>query len=223
MVTQAQISYSVYQRMKQSAAIRRKGSDYFKPFWKTKKGHWKLVYPGIDEIEGMRCRITVKCLDCGVVIERPVGDWLVYRNFRGCSSCRGKGLAPVLQIAEQLESSGFKLLEKEKSKRDAYYKIRHEKCHQVFVKRSGTIGSFLSHGARCPICLNKSLPKDIIRIRLAHVNGGVKYTELSEQAHYALRTVEQAASGWEGDEQTFKYIADVAERIAKEESDDKVD
>jgi hypothetical protein len=62
-------------------------AEWLKPFWKTKKGHWKLIYPGIDEIEGLNCMLTVECLDCGAILMRKAHHWLVDRNQFGCSNC----------------------------------------------------------------------------------------------------------------------------------------
>ncbi|AZA16442.1 MAG: hypothetical protein DF199_03505 [Lactobacillus delbrueckii subsp. lactis] len=103
MVTQDQISYDFYQHVKENAAKRKHKADYFKPFWETKKGHWKLIYPDIDDIEGANCMLTVQCLDCGEILMRDARRWLVDGNRFGCSNCFAhRGVASIQFVSERL-------------------------------------------------------------------------------------------------------------------------
>lgn len=216
MVTQAQISYDFYQRVRENAAKRKHKADYFKPFWKTKKGHWKLIYPDIDEIEGANCMLTVQCLDCGVVIQRDARRWLVDSNRRGCGNCRYRGR--VLEKAKAIEKQGFKVLSMDKFKRNyRIYTIKCPKCGLVFEQWGCNLKRWIKNGAKCPGCLNtEKLPPDVIRIRKACVEAGITYEKLGEKANYSRARVGCIASGFGYNEKTAKYIADVAEKIAKE-------
>lgn len=196
-------------------AIKHK-ADYFKPFWKTKKGHWKLIYPGIDEIEGLNCMLTVECLDCGAIIMRDARRWLVDRNQFGCSNCyahRG-----VTQKIKMLEARGFEVLSTEKSKGNfRIYTMRCPKCGLIFDQWSSNLGRWMQHGAKCPACSkNGKLPPDAVRIRKACIKTGMTYLELGEKTNYSESRVRNIANGIAYNEDTAKHIADVAEKIAKE-------
>lgn len=216
MVTQAQISHDFYQRVKENAAKRKHKADYFKPFWKTKKGHWKLIYPDIDEIEGSNCMLTVQCLDCGVVIQRDARRWLVDGNQCGCRNCRHRGR--VVEKVKAIESQGFKVESMDKFKRNyRIYAIRCPKCGLVFEQWGCNLKRWIKNGAKCPGCLNKSdLPPDAVRIRKACIEGGITYLELGEEVNYSGGRVGCIANGFNYNEETAKYIADVAEKMVKD-------
>ena len=56
-----------------------------------KAGHWKILYPGIDDIVRLRTKITVKCLDCGVTRTIGLQSWISPANIdRGCPNCANK-------------------------------------------------------------------------------------------------------------------------------------
>lgn len=191
-------------------------ADWFKPFWKTKKGHWKLIYPGIDEIEGLNCMLTVQCLDCGTVIMRDAHHWLVDKNQSGCSNCyahRG-----VTQKIKMLEARGFEVLSTEKSKGNfRIYTMRCPKCGLIFDQWSSNLRRWMQHGAKCPACSkNGKLHPDAVRIRKACIKTGMTYLELGEKANYSESRVRNIANGIAYNEYTAKRIADAAEKIAKE-------
>ena len=222
MVTQAQISYDFYQRVRENAAKRKHKADYFKPFWKTKKGHWKLIYPDIDEIEGANCMLTVQCLDCGVVIMRDARRWLVDRNQRGCKNCRA--YSRVVENAKAIEARGFKALSMDKFKRNhRIYKIECPKCGLVFEQLDCNIKRWIKNGTKCPGCLNKDLPLNAIRIRKARTEGGMTYSELGKKVGYSGSRVKNIANNVSYSEEVAKFIADTAERMVKDKHNDKMD
>lgn len=216
MVTQAQISHDFYQHVKENAAKRKHKADYFKPFWKTKKGHWKLIYPDIDEIEGSNCVLTVQCLDCGAVIRRDVRRWLVDSNQRGCRNCRA--YSRVIENAKAIEARGFRVLSTDKFKRKCrIYTMKCPNCGLVFEQWSSNLKRWINDGAKCPGCLNNGgLPPDAVRIRKACIEARMTYAELAKKANYSSNRLACIASGFNYNEETAKYIADVAEKIAKE-------
>lgn len=190
-------------------------ADWFKPFWKTKKGHWKLIYPGIDEIEGLNCMLTVQCLDCGAVIMRTARKWLVDNNQFGCSECfahRG-----VDQKIKTLEAWGFEVLSAEVKGKFRIYTMKCPKCGLVFTQWGNNLGRWMKHGAKCPACSKKGkLPPDAVRIRKACIEARITYLELGEKANYSESRVRNIANGLVYNEETAKRIADVAEKIVKE-------
>ena len=223
MVTQAQISHDFYQRLKENASARKHKADYFKPFWKAKKGHWKLIYPGIDEIEGLNCMLMVQCLDCGAVIMRKAGQWLVNDNQRGCRNCRT--YSRVIEKVKALEAQGFKVLSTDKFKAgNRIYTMRCPICGLVFEQFGCNLKRWIKNGAKCPGCLNKSdLPPDVVRLRKACIEAGMTYAKLAEKVNYSGGRVGCIANGFNYNEETAKHIADVAERIVKEKRNDKMD
>lgn len=217
MVTQAQISHDFYQRVRENAAKRKHKSDYFKPFWKTKKGHWKLIYPDIDDIEGSNCTLTVQCLDCGVVIMSDARRFLVDRNQRGCRNCHA--YSRVVKNAKTIEARGFKALSIDKFKRNhRVYTIKCQKCGLVFERLDCNIRRWIKNGAKCPGCLNKDLPLNAIRIRKARIEAGVTYSELGEKVGYSGSRVKNIANNVSYSEEVAKFIADTAERIVEEKT-----
>ena len=215
MVTQAQISHDFYQHVKENAAKRKHKADYFKPFWKTKKGHWKLIYPDIDDIEGSNCMLTVQCLDCGAVIQRDARRWLVDRNQRGCRNCRD--YSRVVENAKAIEARGFKVLSTDKFKRNhRVYTIKCQKCGMAFEQLDCNLRRWIKNGAKCPGCLNKDLPLNAIRIRKARTEAGLTYSELGEKVGYSGSRVKSIANNISYSEEVAEFIADAAERIAKE-------
>ena len=216
MVTQAQISHDFYQHVKENAAKRKHKADYFKPFRKTKKGHWKLIYPDIDEIEGGNCMLTVQCLDCGGVIQRDARRWLVDSNQRGCRNCRT--YSHVIEKVKALEARGFEVLSTAKFKgKFRIYTMRCPNCGLVFDQWGCNLKRWIKDGAKCPGCLNSDkLPPDAVRIRKACVEAGITYAELAKKVNYSYNRLACIASGFGYNEETAKYIADVAEKIAKD-------
>ncbi len=190
-------------------------ADYFRPFWKTKKGHWKLIYPSIDEIEGLNCMLTVQCLDCGEIIMRTAHQWLVNNNQFGCSNCyahRG-----VSKKVKALEAQGFEVLSAEVKGKFRIYTMKCPKCGLVFNQWGNNLGRWMKHGAKCPACLNgRKLPPDAVRIRKACIEAKMTYLDLGEKANYCESRVRNIANGLVYNEGTGKRIADAAERIAKE-------
>ena len=54
-----------------------------------KAGHWKVIYPAIEDIVRIRTKITVKCLDCGVTRTIGLQSWISPANIhRGCPNCK---------------------------------------------------------------------------------------------------------------------------------------
>ncbi|MBT9022228.1 helix-turn-helix domain-containing protein [Lactobacillus delbrueckii subsp. bulgaricus] len=195
-------------------AIKHK-ADYFKPFWKTKKGNWRLIYPGIDEIEGLNCMLTVECLDCGAVIMRDARRWLVDGNRFGCSNCYAhRGVAQKIKM---LEAQGFEVLSTKVKRKSRVYTMKCPKCGLVFNQWGSNLGRWMQHGAKCPACSkNGKLPPDAVRIRKACIKTGMTYLELGEKANYSESRVRNIANGLIYNEDTAKRIADAAEKIAKE-------
>lgn len=189
--------------------------DYFKPFWKTKKGNWKLIYPGIDEIEGLNCMLTVQCLDCGAVMMRDAHHWLVDKNQFGCSNCYAhRGVAKKVK---KLEAQGFKVLSTEVKGKFRVYTMECPNCGLVFNQWGSNLGRWMQHGAKCPSCSkNGKLPPDAVRIRKACIEARITYLELGEKSNYCESRVRNIANGIAYNEETAKRIADVAERIVKE-------
>ncbi len=214
MVTQAQISHDFYQRLKENAVKRKHKADYFKPFWKTKKGHWKLIYPGIDEIEGLNCMLTVQCLDCGAVLMRNARHWLIDRNRCGCSNCRDhRGVAEKVKA---IEKQGFEVLSAEVKGKLRVYTMKCPKCGVVFSKSVSKLGRWIKHGAKCPGCLNKNLPPDAVRIRKARIEGGMTYLDIAEKASYSESRVRNIANNIDYNTEVAKHIADAAKKIVKD-------
>ncbi|MFK5641139.1 multiprotein-bridging factor 1 family protein [Lactobacillus delbrueckii subsp. bulgaricus] len=190
-------------------------ADWFKPFWKTKKGHWKLIYPGIDEIEGLNCMLTVECLDCGAVIMRTAHHWLVNNNQFGCSNCfANRGVARKIRM---LEAHGFGVLSTKVKGKYRIYTMKCPKCGLVFNQWGNNLGRWMKHGAKCPACSKSGkLPPDAVRIRKACIEAGITYLELGEKANYSESRVRNIANGLAYNEETAKRIGDIAEKIAKE-------
>lgn len=190
-------------------------ADWFKPFWETKKGHWKLIYPGIDEIEGLNCMLTVECLDCGAVIMRDAHHWLVDNNQFGCNNCFAhRGVAHKVKM---LEEQGFEVLSTKVKGKFRIYTMKCPKCGLVFNQWGNNLGRWKKHGAKCPACSkNGKLPPDAVRIRKACIEAGITYLELGEKANYSESRVRNIANGLVYNKETAKHIADVAEKIAKE-------
>lgn len=190
-------------------------ADWFKPFWETKKGHWKLIYPGIDEIEGLNCMLTVECLDCGAVIMRDAHHWLVDNNQFGCSNCFAQ--RGVAQKVKNLEAHGFEVLSAKVKDKFRIYTMKCPKCGLVFTQWVNNLKRWMERGAKCPGCLGGGkLPPDAVRIRKACIKTGMTYLELGEKASYSESRVRNIANGIAYNEFTAKRIADVAERIANE-------
>lgn len=191
-------------------------AEWFKPFWKTKKGHWKLIYPDIDDIEGAKCMLTVQCLDCGEIIMRKAYHWLVYNNRFGCSNCfahRG-----VDQKVKMLEAQGFKVLSTEVKGKFRIYTMKCKNCGLIFEQWGANLGRWLKNGGKCPACSKngRKLPPDAVRIRKACIEAKMTYLELGEKVNYSESRVRNLANGLVYNEETSKRIADVAEKIAKE-------
>lgn len=215
MVTQDQISYDFYQHVKENAAKRKHKADYFKPFWETKKGHWKLIYPDIDDIEGANCMLTVQCLDCGEILMRDAHHWLVDGNRFGCSNCFAhRGVAKKVKA---LEAQGFEVLSTEKFKgKFRIYTMKCQNCGLIFEQWGTNLGRWIKGGAKCPACLNNDkLPHDAVRIRKACIEAGMTYLELGEKTNYSSNRISCIATGFNYNEETAKYIADIAEQMVK--------
>lgn len=197
-------------------------ADYFKPFWEAKKGHWKLIYPGIDEIEGLNCMLTVQCLDCGAIMMRNARHWLIDHNQSGCSNCfahRG-----VAQKIEMLEAQGFEVLSTKVNSGLRVYTMQCPDCGLVFNQWVSNLERWIKKGAKCPACSkNGKLPSDAVRIRKACYEARMTYLELGEKTNYCESRVRNIANGLAYNEDTAKRIADVAERIAKEQNNDQMD
>ena len=189
-------------------------ADWFKPFWETKKGHWKLIYPGIDEIEGLNCMLTVECLDCGAVIMRKAHHWLVDNNQFRCNNCFAhRGVAQKVKL---LEAQGFEVLSTKVKGKFRVYTMKCPKCGLVFNQWGNNLGRWTKHGAKCPACSkNGELPPDAVRIRKACIEAGMTYLELGEKANYSESRVRNIANGLVYNEETAKYIADIAEQMVK--------
>lgn len=119
---------------------------------------------------------------------------------------------------QEIEAQGFKVLSADKFKRHCrIYTMRCQKCGLVFDQWINNIGRWIKNGAKCPGCLNKGeLPPDAVRIRKACIEAGITYLELGEEAGYSDSRVTDIANGHKYSEETAKYIADVAEKMAKE-------
>lgn len=196
-------------------------SDYFKSFWESKEGHWELIYPDFDEIEGLRCKLTVKCLDCGKTYMVETWNWLIYSNQYGCSNCFWR--RAVARKVKTIEGYGYDVLsaEAQDKHRNRIYKIKCQKCGQTFGKSNANLASWFNHGANCPVCrkndyVSKKLPSNAMRIRRVCAKYGIKYEEISERAHYDSKYVANIAAGRYCNSKGAEYIADVAEGMAKE-------
>lgn len=68
---------------------KRLGNDEIRQRFAKKAGHWQVVYPSIDEIEILKSRATVKCLDCGQETDVDLANF-IGRDFfkRGCTNCK---------------------------------------------------------------------------------------------------------------------------------------
>lgn len=197
-------------------------ADWFKPFWKSKKGNWELIYPDIEDVKGMNCMLTVKCLDCGAVMMRNANHWLVQRNQNGCENCcRHRVVAMKVKV---LEEQGFEVLLTEKTRKgQRIYTMRCPNCGLIFDKYNTNLGRWIKNGAKCMACLKNGtspesedeLPPDAVRIRKACIEGGMTYSKLAEKIHYARSRVAHIAQGRGYNEETAKYIADAAEEIAR--------
>lgn len=194
-------------------------ADYFKPFWKTKKGNWELIYPDAEDIKGCNCMLTVKCLDCGAVFMRDAYHWLIQRNQSGCSNCfahRG-----VAQKIEAIEEQGFEVLSAEKAKREGrIYTMMCRNCGLIFEQYGKNIGRWIKNGAKCRACMKNGaspeLPPDAVRIRKACVEAGLTYSKLAQKVHYSSIRIAYIATGHNYNQEVAKYIADIAEEMAKE-------
>lgn len=190
-------------------------ADWFKPFWKTKKGRWKLIYPGIDEIEGLNCMLTVECLDCGAILMRDAHHWLVDNNQFGCSTCFAQ--RGVAQKVKLLEAQGFEVLSAEVKGKFRVYTIECPKCGLIFDQWGPNLKRWIKHGAKCPGCLNKDeLPPDAVRIRKACIEAKITYLDLGEKANYSESRVRNIANGLIYNEETAKHIAEIAEKMVKD-------
>lgn len=206
-------------KMRQVAKEHARGPEFFRPYWETKKGHWELIYPDFDDIKGWNCYLTVKCLDCGHEFMRKAGFWLVINNGCGCDNCNRT--ESIDRSVKLLESKGFDVLDTSTTEKGTrIYKIKCRKCGENFRKKRSNFSGWLAHGAKCPICLGKSFPPDVMKIRKLHNKFGITYKELSERAHYAYAFVMDIARGVKGADETVKLLADVAEEMAKEKSKD---
>lgn len=192
-----------------------RGPEFFRPYWETKKGHWELIYPDFDDIKGWNCYLTVKCLDCGHEFMRKAGFWLVFNNGCGCDNCNRT--ESIDRNVKLLESKGFDVLDASTTEKGTrIYKIKCRKCGENFRKKRSDFSNWLAHGTECPICLGKSLPPDVFKIRKLHNKFGLTYRELSERAHYAYGFVMDVARGAKGADETVKRLADIALEMAKE-------
>ena len=190
-------------------------ADYFKPFWESKKGNWELIYHDIEDIKGCNCMLTVKCLDCGVVIQRDARRWLVDSNQRGCRNCRTYNR--VIEKVKALEARGFEVLSTAKFKgKFRIYTMRCPNCGLVFDQWGCNLKRWIKDGAKCPGCLNNGeLPPDAVRIRKACIEARMTYAELAEKANYSYNRLACIASGINYSKEAAKYIADIAEEIAR--------
>lgn len=197
-----------------------KGPDFFRPYWKTKKGHWELIYPDFDDIRGYKCNLTVKCLDCGQTFIRPAGLWLVSCNKNGCSNCAKMKLA--MPNVKLIQSKGFDVdASKTNKKRGRIYKIKCPKCGETFVRMSRNLHPWLRRGAICPVCMGKRFPPDIMKIRKLRNRYGFTYLQLSERANYSYKFVMNIVAGFRQPKETVKFLADVAEQMAKEKEHER--
>ena len=217
MKTPSELFWEQTERMRQVAKERARGPEFFKPYWETKKGNWELIYPDFDDIKGWSCYLTVKCLDCGHEFLCKAGCWLVINNDCGCANCnRTKS---VERNAKLFESKGFDVLDAsttDKRSGSRIYRFKCRKCGEEFQKKGNNFNNWLAHGTKCPICLGKSFPPDIMKIRKLHNKFGITYKQLSERAHYSYEFVMNVVRGAEGTDETIKSLADVAEEMAKE-------
>ena len=83
-------------------------------------------------------------------------------------------------------------------------------------KKGNNFNNWLAHGTKCPICLGKSFPPDMMKIRKLHNKFGFTYKELSKRAHYSYQFVMDIVRGAKGTDETIKLLADIAEEMAKE-------
>lgn len=215
MKTQSEWFCEQTERMRQVAKERARGPEFFRPYWETKKGHWELIYPDFDDIRGYKCNLIVKCLDCGQTFMRPAGLWLVACNENGCSNCAKMKLA--MPNVKLIQSKGFDVdASKTDKKRGRIYKIKCPKCGETFVRMSRNLHPWLRRGAICPVCMGKSFPPNIMKIRKLSHRFGFTYLELSERANYDYKFVMNIVSGHRQPKETIKLLADVAEEMAKE-------
>lgn len=223
MVTQDQISHDFYQRVKENAAARKHKADYFKPFWKTKKGNWELIYPDIEDVKGLNCMLTVKCLDCGAVFMRNAYHWLIQGNQNGCDNCYRRRV--VAMKVKALEAQGFEVVSAEKTRHgQRIYTMRCRNCGLVFEQYGKNIGRWIRNGSKCMACLKNvaspksedKLPPDAVRIRKACIESRTTYSELAEKVHYSKSRVVGIAQGHHYSQEVAKLIADAAEEMVKD-------
>lgn len=175
--------------------------------------------PGIlhfEDIKGLNCTLTVKCLDCGTVFMRNANHWLVQRNQSCCDNCYRR--RAVAMKVKALEEQGFEVLSTEKTRHgQRIYTVRCPNCGLVFDQWGCNLKRWIKNGAKCPGCLGGGkLPPDAVRIRKACIEAGITYLELGEEVNYSDGRVGCIANGFNYNEETAKYIADVAEKIAKD-------
>ena len=97
-------------------------------------------------------------------------------------------------------------------------------CGLVFEQFGCNLRRWIKNGANCPGCLGGGkLPPDAVRIRKACIESGMTYLELGEEVNYSGGRIGCIANGFNYNEETAKRIADVAERIAREKHNDKMD
>lgn len=197
--------------------------DWFESFWKTKKGNWKLIYPDIEDIRGLNCMLTVKCLDCGAVMTRSANHWLIQRNQNGCDNCYRRRV--VAMKVKVLEEQGFEVLSTQKTRKgQRIYTMRCPNCGLIFNKYNSHLGRWIRNGGKCMACLRNGtttesedkLPPDAVRIRKACIEAGLTYSKLAEKVHYSRSRVVNIAQGHHYSQEVAKYIADAAEEIARE-------
>lgn len=204
-----------------SQAIMHRG-DWFKPFWESKKGNWELIYPDIEDVKGMNCMLTVKCLDCGAVFMRDANHWLIQGNQNGCDNCCRHRV--VAMKVKALEEQGFEVLSTEKTRHgQRIYTMRCPNCGLIFNRFGSNLGRWIKNGAKCMACLKSGtspesadeLPPDAVRIRKACIEAGMTYSKLAEKIHYSRSRVANIAQGRDYNEEVAKWIADAAEGIAR--------
>lgn len=201
--------------------------DWFKPFWESKKGNWELIYPDIEDIRGLNCMLTVKCLDCGAVFMRDAYHWLIQGNQNGCDNCYRRRV--VAMKVKALEAQGFEVVSAEKTRHgQRIYTMRCRNCGLVFEQYGKNIGRWIKNGSKCMACLKNvaspksedKLPPDAVRIRKACIESRTTYSELAEKVHYSKSRVVGIAQGHHYSQEVAKLIADAAEEIARRKRND---
>ncbi|WP_236164398.1 hypothetical protein [Lactobacillus delbrueckii] len=178
---------------------KRLGNDEIRQRFAKKVGHWQVVYPSIDEIEILKSRATVKCLDCGQETDVDLANF-IGRDFlkRGCSNCKMLKAQKehVAAIEKKTQDLGYEIEDMKMSSSEIRLVVKHLACdHKHLIKRGVLWSRSKSDAYLCPVCLNGNVSEGLWDLREQLLASGITAREISKRCYYSEGVVAQMLRG----------------------------